>query len=391
MSFACAPVAGVRLGVLADDLTGAHASASRLLAAGSRTVVIWDPRQMPRSLDAVVVNMRSRDDAGSGRERARQWAEVLRSYGYGTFELRIDTMLRGDSEPELEGLVEGAGLVDPLMVAIPAYPEAGRTTVDGMQHVACSDVEPVDAGRAIFGNKGWRRIDLATVRSGPEAIIERAEASERSGQPRLVVDSAEVSDLRACAVAISALRSKGHQVVTLSPGAWLSFLPCEAARSFVLVVVASPTLQNLQQLRRLRELGACVTTPGQVMTGEHPDISSVADLVVIETVSTSGGENRRAVEAAARAARALLDGCEAVPRRCRGVIVTGGEAANHVLGALEALTLGPCAEVRPLCVAGRIGGGPWSGLPFITKGGVIGDARALEELYRCLSTGGAAP
>lgn len=54
-----------------------------------------------------------------------------------------------------------------------------------------------------------------------------------------------------------------------------------------------------------------------------------------------------------------------------------------VLSALEADGLDVEAEVQPLVVTGRLCGGPWHGLPIVTKGGLIGDDRAiLDSIFR---------
>ncbi len=100
-------------------------------------------------------------------------------------------------------------------------------------------------------------------------------------------------------------------------------------------------------------------------------------------MSLDGGDST-AAHAAAEAARKVLEAAQSAGRRCRGLIVTGGDAAAHLVKALHARSLEPYGEVRPLCPAGILGGGPWSGLPLITKGGVIGDPDTLLALVAAL-------
>jgi uncharacterized protein YgbK (DUF1537 family) len=64
-----------------------------------------------------------------------------------------------------------------------------------------------------------------------------------------------------------------------------------------------------------------------------------------------------------------------------GLYLTGGDLASACFTELAADGLDVSDEVVPLAVAGRFVGGPWSGLPVVTKGGLIGDD---ETTVACL-------
>jgi uncharacterized protein YgbK (DUF1537 family) len=70
-----------------------------------------------------------------------------------------------------------------------------------------------------------------------------------------------------------------------------------------------------------------------------------------------------------------------------GLVLTGGDIARAVLGALggEALQLGP--EVLPGIPLGWPVTGPQAGLPVVTKAGGFGGAEALCDAVRCLRQG----
>lgn len=59
-----------------------------------------------------------------------------------------------------------------------------------------------------------------------------------------------------------------------------------------------------------------------------------------------------------------------------GLYATGGDIADAVTGSLGSDGFAIETEVLPLAVAGRLVGGPHDGLPFATKGGLIGDRGA---------------
>ena len=159
------------IGVLADDLTGALGSAARLRAGGLEPVVVWRPEDLPREFRprAAVVDMRTRDSPAGPRATAAAWAERLRKMDCTRFEQRIDSTLRGTHAEELAGLLDGADLRDAVVVAVPAWPDAGRSCSGGVQ---CG----VEVGPALFGEP------VEVVR--PEELVARV----RAGATRLVVD-----------------------------------------------------------------------------------------------------------------------------------------------------------------------------------------------------------
>lgn len=75
--------------------------------------------------------------------------------------------------------------------------------------------------------------------------------------------------------------------------------------------------------------------------------------------------------------------------RIGGLYATGGDIAVTQTPGTEGF--GIDAEVLLLAVAGRLSGGPHAGLPFATKGGLIGGRDAavacLEHLNHVLATG----
>ena len=69
-----------------------------------------------------------------------------------------------------------------------------------------------------------------------------------------------------------------------------------------------------------------------------------------------------------------------------GIFTTGGDVTAALLAELGSHGLEISDEVVPLAVAGTVVGGPWDGLPVVTKGGLVGDAdttvACLDHLRR---------
>ena len=355
------------IGVLADDLTGALGSAARLRAGGLEPVVVWRPEDLPREFRprAAVVDMRTRDSPAGPRATAALWAERLRKMDCARFEQRIDSTLRGSPADELAGLLEGAELTDAIVVAVPAWPDAGRVCVDGIQRGARRRIDVADS---LFDGQA------ASVR--PEELEDRVAA----GATRLVVDGETEADLRAAAVAVDALERAGHTIVTASPGAWLRHHPVSArpGKGFALVVLGSNTELNHRQLDELDALVIGLGTP------DWEAVAAGGKTVVVETISDSDPDDvhrdPHLVDDAADAAAALLAEAHEKGLKCRGVVASGGHMASRLVDALGAQRLAVAGEVAPLCARGTLAGGAWSGLPVITKGGLVGADNTLRTL-----------
>jgi uncharacterized protein YgbK (DUF1537 family) len=65
--------------------------------------------------------------------------------------------------------------------------------------------------------------------------------------------------------------------------------------------------------------------------------------------------------------------------RVDGLFATGGDVSAALLDELGAYGLDVDEELVPLAVAGTFVGGPWGGLPVVTKGGLVGDAGTTAD------------
>jgi uncharacterized protein YgbK (DUF1537 family) len=366
-----------QIGVLADDLTGALASAARLREGGLETLVVWRAGDLPEAFRprGVVVDMRTRDAPLGPRATAAEWARRLRDLGCARFEQRIDSTLRGTPAEELAGLLAGAGLEDAIVVAVPAFPDAGRICAGGRQRASATRRE-IEVAPAVFG-------DAVTVDVvEPHALAGRVRAG---GATRFVVDGAADDDLRATAESVDALEREGVPIVTASPGAWLRHHPRAAGRraEFVLVVLGSNTALNHRQLDALRAARDLVVA-ARDGAADWDAIARGDVTVVVETISDSAPDDERRdprlADGAADAAVALLGRAHERGLHCRGIVASGGHMASRLVDALDAGRLGALGEVAPLCPRGILAGGPWSGLHVVTKGGLVGEDSTLTAL-----------
>ena len=265
---------------------------------------------------------------------------------------------------ELAGLLEGAELTEAVVIAVPAWPDAGRVCIDGVQRGARRRINVADA---LFDGQA------ASVR--PEELEDRVAA----GATRLVVDGETEADLRAAAVAVDALERAGYTIVTASPGAWLRHHPVSArpGKGFALVVLGSNTELNHRQLRSSTRSRS---GSGRRTGTRSPRAARPSWWRRSPTPTDDVHRDPHLVDDAADAAAALLAEAHEKGLKCRGVVASGGHMASRLVDALGAQRLAVAGEVAPLCARGTLAGGAWSGLPVITKGGLVGADNTLRTL-----------
>lgn len=381
------------VGVLADDLTGALASAAVLREAGLRPVVQWRQQAPPVGATALVVDMRTRDYGSDPGRRAESWAAHLRSLRCRRIELRVDSTLRGSPAAELAGALAGAALDDPWVLAVPAFPAAGRTVVDGL--LQAPDLDPPVLDRRVapllFADAGSAGlIGTATVDAGAAAVLD---AMRTAGTRRFIADASSDVHLRTLAEAADRLAAQdGCDLLTVSPGAWLRYHRPVQPTPYVLVVLSSNTTTNVEQLAELRRSHATTVLHAWALLGGQasPDWEAVrtgGHVLVVETVSRPAGDAAEAwllSTLAARAAGYLVDDGAHQNMVCAGIVVGGGQTGSALMDVLGAGHLLADGEVAPLCPRATVGDGDWAGLPIITKGGLVGDRGTLTALVDTL-------
>ncbi|MBS7537371.1 3-oxo-tetronate kinase [Ancylobacter lacus] len=206
----------LKLGCIADDYTGASDLANALTLAGLRTVqTIGVPgADLPLdAVDAVVVALKSRSIAAAEAvERSRAADRWLRGQGAGHVMFKIcstfDSTDAGNIGPVTDALRADAGETTVLVTS--AFPQTGRTIYQGHLFVGAVPLNesplkdhPLNPMRDANLVRVLARqstapvglVDLATVRSGPDAIRARRTALAHEGTGAAIVDVVENADL----------------------------------------------------------------------------------------------------------------------------------------------------------------------------------------------------
>lgn len=392
------------IGVLADDLAGAMVAAARLSERGLRTVTVSaqhlpgapNRETLPLSAQAVVVNLGTRDlPHNTGRavyaeRQAHEWAAELCSHGCRRFELRADSRLRGAHAAELRGLLAGSDRREAAVLAVLAYPDAGRRTRDGQQIGAVVDSDAaIDIESRLFPDERAWLIPLNWVHLGAETVLEAIRNGLSRGVWRFIADAETDSDLAVLAAAAERLEVE-TSVVSVSSSAWLRYHPAafRSQRDFLLVAMTADSDLNRRQLKSLAPTRRLTAPQALAISIDDTDQKSLfrdhPTLLVVADHEQAARDGLQAADEVAQAILALLNLARRGGYSCRGVVISGGFTASRIAAELGSHELWPEAEITPLCCSAILCGGSWTGSRIVTASAAIGDDDALIRVVRCL-------
>ena len=139
--------------VIADDFTGALDTAVQFSKAGIIAKVLTDAdcdlQEIFRGAEVVVVDTESRHlSCENAYQAVRKTAETALQSGIKCIYKKTDSALRGNIGAELTAVLDAAH--EPVLSFIPAYPEMGRTTRNGIQYIDELPLEKSEFSRDPF-------------------------------------------------------------------------------------------------------------------------------------------------------------------------------------------------------------------------------------------------
>jgi uncharacterized protein YgbK (DUF1537 family) len=240
---------GTRIAVVDDDPTGTQTVRLPLIADWAPEEVHWALTQA-QPLMAVLTNSRALPSAEAVAVNRLLGERLARTAAERRFPLRVisrgDSTLRGHFPAETDALVDGlraAGERVDFVVVCPAYPAAGRITVDGVHLVRVED-EWLPVGRTeyaadpAFGYRASRLVDWVHERAQrPVAVRAVSLRDVRGGGPErvawrlrrfcsvadyVVFDAASDEDLAILAAGVQHAEDAGASMVYRTGPAFLS-------------------------------------------------------------------------------------------------------------------------------------------------------------------------
>lgn len=423
-----------RIGVLADDLTGAMDAGMQVLSSGLRCAVAVGGR-LPENCDVLVYDTESRN-VPDARARAVQAAKALLQENIPLYYKKIDSTLRGHVGAEIGALLDEK-LVSRVLVA-PALPQSGRTTVGGVHYVfgvpldrtelAKDPFAPVttsDIGALIRQGCDYPTalLPIDVVQKGVDAAKAALEALFESA-PIVVADALTQADLETLALAAP--------VGTLLCGSagLFAYLPKRLGRTGtpqrvqvsacdqpVLALCGSPAKMSKAQMAQVQKtaqeidlladnLPECCgkTVYARVDAGAlaQDALEKAADQAVHTTqklllrgcdvcidLSGAGKEALAAAfagdEAALRAASGRVQFlaqklAKGLQDHYGALVIFGGDTALSVLSALDCGAVNVLGACEPLIPKGKMAGGPADGKWIVTKAGGFGSENTLLNI-----------
>lgn len=224
---------GGKLGIVADDLTGATTIGVLLARSGMKTAAFFDSASFdrnPADYPAMVISSDSRPlPKAEAQHQVSTAVELLKSRGAHYFTKRIDTTLRGGIGFEIDAMLALLPQ-ETIAVVVPAMPQSRRILVGGYSIIdsvalSCTDVAK-DVRTPV--TESWvpgllaeqtqhhvGHINLSCVMRGESAIRQALQARQQEGVRVIVVDAITLEDVDVIASAVVALN---WNVLAVDPG-----------------------------------------------------------------------------------------------------------------------------------------------------------------------------
>jgi uncharacterized protein YgbK (DUF1537 family) len=405
------------LGIVADDLTGSMDSSGYFARRGFSTVVILEPSY---SSDATVVVANTNSRAEAPDIACKRVRQAVRSLDGRVVYKKIDSTLRGNIGVELAAaMVELSG--EKAIVA-PAFPDVGRTTVDGVLLVngvavaktqfADDPILPVKESHipSLLEKTTGRQVgsvSIGDIDAGPESLYRKIK-----GMPQEIIVGDVTAPSHLTVIAQAAVLAEGRWLLCGSAGLARELhivLPQTAGvrekkssgalSGPVLVVIGTRNQVAANQLMKAKdELGLPVLDleVGD-FDGKRVSLEKVMPMVqeaerllaqgkglaISSTFSQYAPDLKHFIPALmAELAANILNS-----RNFAGLFLSGGDIAVEVCRRLSATAISVLGEVEPGVPAGELIGGWGQGMKVVTKAGGFGTEAALVKSLSYLERG----
>lgn len=433
----------VRLGVIADDLTGANDTGVQFARQGARTIVPldWhDLTSLGRHADVLVLCTNSRGlPPAAAAQRAKLAAQALRKARVRAIYKKIDSTFRGNVGAELDAILD----VYPahLTILAPAFPPAGRAVINGTLTVHGTPVHRTAIGRdpvapvrqshlptllRAQSRRNIHHLPLEILRSRWPRSVRVIRAWQLTGGALVVADAATAGDLRRLARLIAQEGLLGVAAGSAGLAAALSLALPWGRRALrrlspvehpILLVVGSPNPASLAQVaafERRRTAAVVRAGIGEILAGPKrfrkeldrvlgkasAEILAGRDAVITLAQESDGrracrraGSSTRRTQvaplspnASATLSEFLGRSARELTRRARlgALVLCGGDIAVATCRALRADGIILGGEVQPGVPWGRLVGGEHPNLPVVTKAGGFGTPDVFTAAIRFL-------
>ncbi|MBR8659084.1 uncharacterized protein YgbK (DUF1537 family) [Brevibacillus aydinogluensis] len=427
-----------KIGIIADDLTGASDSGVKFARMGLETRVLFDWKNAAAECvdaDVAVMDTDSRSlPMSDAYARVRQAAQYLRELEFQHVYKKLDSTLRGNLGAEIDAVMDTISF--DFAVVAPAYPKIGRVTRGGRHFLNGTPIDQTEMARdpkcpvsesdilKLIASQSKRKtglVPLAVLREGEEAVRAQVDRLRQDGVDVMVFDAESDSDMQRIASIMSGYRARilwtgsaglaDALPVTLGLAGRLRPKVMIAPSGKPVLLVAGSISQTTQdQVRRVceephvacvelnplallagedeqqRELKRCVHELEEaVQSGRNAAFYSLATSAHVKGAKALGeARGMTDTDISNRIADALGTAAAAIAARhdLQGLILTGGDTAKAVCRHLGVSGIQLLDEIEPGIPLSRIVGA--HPLFVVTKAGAFGTRHTLLHALHVL-------
>jgi uncharacterized protein YgbK (DUF1537 family) len=394
-----------QLTILADDLTGAADAAGYFGDLRLTAVVTLDGTASYRA-DVLVINTNSRHLSQTEAARRNTLAMSRIFPRQDTIPSRwiykkIDSTLRGHPGAELKAIMNTLGCKHALVA--PAFPEQGRTTVDGIQllndqplentifrtQVASSNLSA--AFKPCTNDHQLYSIELSIVRTGVSAVQRRLQEqvptiyladAETAQDLRILAEAAIAQDIRMFCGSAGLSRALG-QVLPLKSFVPAPTVPIRIGGPILVVAGSRHPTTNLQieySSNTSIVIVSLTSQENETMQSALNPLSKGQDVILTtDNITTPRRIDPKIAKSLGRITKSISKEVD-----LGGLVLTGGDTALTLLQSLGCRILWLQGELEPGIPWGRLLTGTQPGLAVVTKAGGFGNKQTLTTVLKQL-------
>ncbi len=424
--------------IIADDLTGANATSVLLAKQGFKSATFtnlnkYNPENN-RDLDVISISTDSRAVGEvEAFNRVKRVVEFFQNEDIKFFCKRVDSTLRGNIGAEIDGVLSELPNYT-IAVVVAAFPSSGRVCIGDYLMVNQLPLERTDVAKDpktpvyhskvtdIIKNQTQERvghIELARVLKGYRVIKDELMEQVQAGNRIVVIDAVTDEDIGEIAKAVKESRLK---VIAVDPGPFTAALGRElfdgdkgnTNRKVMCVIgsVTNLTRRQAEELRRVYDTNFIEVDTEKLLydSSRQEEMDRVVELLttamdshnIIGLTTTNGEKDILNLKKIAHELNITEDEISQIiamsigkiTRRVLdlsgsnigGLFTTGGDITVSVCNEIGAVGIEVLDEVLPLAVYGKIKDGRYKDISIVTKGGLIGDQKAMIKCVDYLLT-----
>lgn len=420
----------MKIGIVADDLTGANANCSLMRKLGLTSAsAIGINAELPTDMDVIAIDTDSRgikeEDAFI---RVFNSCEKLKKLNPEFISKRLDSTMRGNIGTEIEAIRKSLGN-DYIPMIMPVYPDTNRIVINSNMYVNGNIITNTDAGKdsktpvlsknVIEEIKRQYTDDIIAVNLDEiEKGIENLEKKikENTLNKAMVFDGIKNEHIDIVAQALLNSKKKFFAVDPgpLSQNLAEKMLNKSDRLTKTLLVIGSVTDITIEQIRELLiniPVGIVKVDAEKLLYNntkndeinkkikEAREYLTKENFVLITTTPFYSGEQKLDFSKISKEINLDYDEIGELISSSLGTISkevlksdfsftgifsSGGDITVQIAEKLGSSAIEIEEEVMPLIAFGRFIGGEKSGLKVITKGGMVGDRNTIIECVKKL-------